>query len=259
MPIPDNTLAALRALNDLDLGALARNAGIYSHMELTPERLQVVAAKVQTPKDIGGLIAWLGGGVPGAQHLATLGAKVRAALSAEQTADLEVCEDLAKQKAEVARLRGLLDSRTLADALTLTKPLRIAMGWPRHRAQTAEQIIAEAVTTLNEYPAIMQAANDRAEKAEASQRAGVMHYEIKINTEAARAQLAELQAAVEAQTEAAKKASEQQALLAQTTLGKPDEPITVARALLKQAASTVDLADRLALVIEARQWAALDR
>lgn len=160
-----------------------------------------------------------------------------------ERADL-LTEEVAQQKAEVARLRGLLDSRTLADALTLTKPLRIALGWTRHRAQTAEQIIAEAVTTLNEYPAIMQAANDRAEKAEASQRA---------DTEAARAQLAELQAAVEAQTEAAKKASEQQAL------GKPDEPITVARALLKQAASTVDLADRLALVTEARQWAALDR
>ena len=42
-------------------------------------------------------------------------------------------------------------------------------------------------------------------------------------------------------------------------VGDPEEPITVARALLKQAASTVDLADRLALVIEARQWAALDR
>ena len=198
MSIPDDTLATLRALNDLDLGALARNAGIYSHMELTPERLQVVAVKVQTTKDIGGLIAWLGGGMPGAQHLTTLGAKVRAALPAEQTADLEVCEDLAKQKAEVARLRGLLDSRTLADAMTLTKPLRIALGlaWSSD-ATPPEQVIAGAVAAL-----------DNAAGAAA--------------------------------------------------LGKPDEPITVARALLKQAASTMDLVDRLALVIEARQWVALD-
>jgi len=217
MSIPDDTLATLRALNDLDLGALAFFA---THTDPHILLCAIVGryATFVLPDDVNNAICINGGPDP----VASLGAKVRVALDS---------------------------CMTIADALTLTKPLRAAMGWAHHGEPTAEQLIAEAVAALNEYPAKVQAANARAEKAETL-----------TTLWAAKCDLAKtLRAECARQTERAEQAEAALASQDAATLGKPDEPITVARALLKQAASEQDPAQRLALMTEARQWAALDR
>jgi len=61
-----------------------------------------------------------------------------------EAVDTKICGD----SHEIARLRDSLNARATGDALALTKPLRVALGWAERRDLSAERVVEAAVVAV---------------------------------------------------------------------------------------------------------------